>query len=337
LSSFLSTGNQLQTCRVLLTAGADDVLIDQPDMLTIFNGPLSTLRYLQQQMYPPFSALPEDFRLRLATEYLNHYAWWHNQAWLAEAILIPISGAHAPIMSLATEDGRNFFRALIGFWARYRRDITERWSSEPGSSAENLDTSLDDGILDQLKLTAHQNWPLIGLRALICKIVSAGFLAQITSSSGQTPLAEILLTISRKKIFIESPKLKICKTIAWVEMIMMDWLEILSDCGIELEAYGRWETIHFQDKDKDLDLVWHEKRISSSNVWVLPFCARRGLRFVGFTFGPRLQDWDFGFSEPSDEFAGEFWLMIEEGRTWNTVNEGSGFRQTIPGAWSHDF
>jgi hypothetical protein len=64
-SSFCSNGNLLETCRVLIAAGSDDVLIDEPNALAIFREPLSTLQYLQQQMYPPYHVLSVYMRLQV--------------------------------------------------------------------------------------------------------------------------------------------------------------------------------------------------------------------------------------------------------------------------------
>jgi hypothetical protein len=37
-------------------------------------------------------------------------------------------------------------------------------------------------------------------------------------------------------------------------------------------------------------------------------------RLIGFTFGTRVDHW--WLSEPRDEFAGDFWQITEDGRSW---------------------
>lgn len=75
------------------------------------------------------------------------------------------------------------------------------------------------------------------------------------------------------------------------------WLEDLELCGIDLCEYGR--------KEKDL---FDQSRVSRE------FITYDGHTFhlVNFTFGASPSDWQFYFLEPTDEFAGDFWSLVEE-------------------------
>ncbi|KUJ15825.1 uncharacterized protein LY89DRAFT_97073 [Mollisia scopiformis] len=70
ISSFQNSGDLFETCRLLVDAGADEVLIDNMEFITEFNGSLLAFKYLQRQTYPPFHSMPAASRLALATEYL---------------------------------------------------------------------------------------------------------------------------------------------------------------------------------------------------------------------------------------------------------------------------
>jgi hypothetical protein len=50
-------------------------------------------------------------------------------------------------------------------------------------------------------------------------------------------------------------------------------------------------------------------------------CTVTTWHLVGFTYGPSPDDWRFWGSDPTDEFAGDFWHMPEN--PWGRM----------PGAW----
>jgi hypothetical protein len=93
--------------------------------------------------------------------------------------------------------------------------------------------------------------------------------------------------------------------------VLLTWLQTLRGFGIDLERYGKSEHKLFYRKDspgRDLRLcdvggdIYH-------------------LRLVGLQVGPAPEDWNVWLSEPSDEFARDFWDMLEHPE------------RTIPGAW----
>ena len=194
-SSFCSNGNLLETCRVLIAAGSDDVLIDEPNALAIFHGPLSTLQYLQQQMYPPYHVLSVDMRLQIASEIVQDFAArWHNTNSLVESMLMPCGGANQKIMSLPGRHGWNLFKDLIHEWIT-RREECRRHANQYRYSQEEtqaLDPSLGSDMLEKFRLADPQQWSLIGLRRLICRSISAGFLFSTHQTSIRSPLSLII-------------------------------------------------------------------------------------------------------------------------------------------------
>lgn len=47
-------------------------------------------------------------------------------------------------------------------------------------------------------------------------------------------------------------------------------------------------------------------------------------RIIAVTYGPQVEDWDVWFSNPFDEWAGEFWDMIDHPE------------RAMPGAWEYE-
>ncbi len=86
----------------------------------------------------------------------------------------------------------------------------------------------------------------------------------------------------------------------------------LKAAGIDLRQYGEKEFV------------------SLSRDFRLPFCDC-WIRLIEFNYGPEVQDWMFRFSEPSDEFAGEFWAMIE-----GLKEDADSKQPQVPGSWIED-
>jgi hypothetical protein len=91
------------------------------------------------------------------------------------------------------------------------------------------------------------------------------------------------------------------------------WLQTLREFGIDLERYGKIEQKLFYQKD------WPARDIKLSDL----FHGREvyTLHLIGLNVGPEPKDWKIWVSEPCDEFAGDFWDMLEHPE------------RTIPGAW----
>ncbi|TGO48427.1 hypothetical protein BCON_0240g00060 [Botryotinia convoluta] len=98
------------------------------------------------------------------------------------------------------------------------------------------------------------------------------------------------------------------------ERQIFDWAKILQASGIDLEQYGNKKRSIFQRVDtwnfggSEKSVITYELGLSS---------------LVGFNYDSCVEDWNFWFSEPTDQFAGDFWSLIEDPPLMNFV----------PGAW----
>jgi hypothetical protein len=88
----------------------------------------------------------------------------------------------------------------------------------------------------------------------------------------------------------------------------------LQSAGVDLLHFGSSELTLFANGVVDQDIA----------IWPRFDCdSPASIRLINFSYGPNPEDWHFWLSDYTDEFAGEFWDMVE-----NTEPE-----LPIPGAW----
>ncbi|GKT44826.1 uncharacterized protein ColSpa_05007 [Colletotrichum spaethianum] len=81
---------------------------------------------------------------------------------------------------------------------------------------------------------------------------------------------------------------------------MFMWLEDARSSGIALDKYG------IKERNLYLNNEWLQCR-----RWFQYRDDQSGPRLVGLTTGPELEDWKLHWDLDEDEFAGDFWEMIE--------------------------
>jgi len=111
------------------------------------------------------------------------------------------------------------------------------------------------------------------------------------------------------------------------DFVVKMWLEDLLTCGVDLQKYGAEEYIVLR---RNRDNLLPGEDIRDIPLWKMrrPF----PYRIIGFSYGPHPDDWKIWVSEISDQFAGDFWEMIEagQGSTEEPVN------LAMPGSWNED-
>lgn len=120
--------------------------------------------------------------------------------------------------------------------------------------------------------------------------------------------------------------------VAGCEKAIFAWLLDLSEGGIDLELYGENEKEHFRHQEV---FRWEGYPMNGMTYdywdywdWTTDEPSYRHLynvRLINFHYGRFPTDWKFWWSEPSDEFAGHFWSLIE------SRNQGAVL--SVPGAW----
>ncbi|KAJ8067556.1 hypothetical protein OCU04_004896 [Sclerotinia nivalis] len=110
------------------------------------------------------------------------------------------------------------------------------------------------------------------------------------------------------------------------ERQLLDWLEILQSANVDLEQYGKKEMLLFKRHQSESCAPLLLKTPVTSVTYYVDWglvCEWGWTHVLGFRYGPRPEDWNFWLSEPTDQFAGDFWSLIED----------PPLATFIPGAW----
>ncbi|KAM0319172.1 hypothetical protein ACHAO8_001316 [Botrytis cinerea] len=98
------------------------------------------------------------------------------------------------------------------------------------------------------------------------------------------------------------------------------WLEFVANLGIDLNAYGEIESSLYKKRrmahDFGFCIYWEPESI----YWELE-------NILGFKYGPCVEDWGLWLIEQTDEYAGDFWYLIENPLQADLAN------LSIPGKW----
>ena len=90
-----------------------DTLIDDVTVIARRNTPTALLRYLQQQMYPPYESLPVSKRFELARYF--HSGGWFN---MPDLIIIALGGSlNQAVISYRDPRGHTLLHQLGRRWA----------------------------------------------------------------------------------------------------------------------------------------------------------------------------------------------------------------------------
>jgi hypothetical protein len=93
------------------------------------------------------------------------------------------------------------------------------------------------------------------------------------------------------------------------------WITTLSDSGVDLTIYGQRERSIWNSADILLK-PWHNDPWDPLSDY---YIGER--RLISFDYGSLPKNWKLWENEPTDEFAGDFWLMLDRKD------------ETMPGTW----
>ncbi|RYP46480.1 hypothetical protein DL768_007313 [Monosporascus sp. mg162] len=104
------------------------------------------------------------------------------------------------------------------------------------------------------------------------------------------------------------------------------WIGSLKAAGINVTEYGRCEMELLRDTALTRDFV-PCREYYQMHPWKVQDPVWRGvsIRLMGYKYGPEPEDWDVYWSEPTDEFVGDFWELVENPPL------------QVPGAWDPNF
>lgn len=137
-----------------------------------------------------------------------------------------------------------------------------------------------------------------------------------------TPLLSLISASLRARInlkYIRSDEIipkKVATVVSESEYSIFVWLSCLYEAGVDLLLYGRMEQKCLQG------CGFRPQGLRTDYESTCPYYE---VHLIGFEYGGLPKDWRFWWSEPTDEFSGEFWCLIESKHQEVVIN--------LPGAW----
>ena len=209
-------------CRLLIGKGAVDTLIDDVTVIARRNTPTALLRYLQQQMYPPYESLPVSKRFELAKYF--HSGGWFN---MPDLIIIALGGSlNQVVTSYRDPRGHTLLHQLGRRWASSVGGRNERFHTD------DVDDARDSTVWRRAFDSANHTHPW---RMLLCDTILGGSPLSPVDKHGRTPLCILI----RETIFKYSGRL--FRNFWKLHKLLNIWLIELHKAGVDLQKYGEQE------------------------------------------------------------------------------------------------
>jgi hypothetical protein len=131
-------------------------------------------------------------------------------------------------------------------------------------------------------------------------------LQQVSSTLWETPLITFLRAWGQA--------LEWHRPYEWSSFVpaLRKWVSELQAVGVDLEEYGELERELHRNGDVDTQIEL-SAALAEMNFFTEtdPPAERLKFRLLDFTYGPEPEDWFVWVTNPLDEFAGQFWRMVE--------------------------
>jgi hypothetical protein len=290
----------LDICRLFIESGAADLLIEDISILGGFHGFRAGLRYLQQQVFPPYFETRLEERFKIAYNVARQ--GWDNGP---ELLRMTVSAGRITndIATYVDVFGNNLLHLMSVRIAQsyFSYDLDGFSDEEPDYHRPDAANSIN------------------GWHRLAREAITAGADVSAINKNNSTVLQSLLTSFGNYWLF--PPTFGFWR---YLMSLLNSWLIDLESCEIDLSSYGKeeWEHHLLYRVEFDIDL---DTERSTPKV-----------RLINFSYGCRPEDWIFWFSEPTDEFAGDFWGMIENGPTESSDKELDDQISSTPGAWNSD-
>ena len=254
--------------------------------LQLYRGPLSALSALLKYTDTPLLESSIDVRCDLAIR-LAAYAEYNNP----ELFLLALGcrPTFPPAMNYQNRNGTTLLHAVaraLGILSFY---------STCNTKSSHLSVYVED--LEQ--------W-ISGWKSILQELVTAGVDLNVTRLSQLHDLKDVRMTPMWDLLY------GLCYP-TWYEQVqvnlqhaIMSWISTLSDFGVDLREYG------LQERSTWKPVEISTKFIHSGPLDLFSDYYFGNRRLINFDYGPSPKDWRIWENEPTDEFAGEFWLMLDK-------------------------
>ncbi|KAF4626124.1 hypothetical protein G7Y89_g12034 [Cudoniella acicularis] len=295
--------------------GNDDFLEDFK-IYSCFHGKLPLFQQIQSRLYPDYYKFPIQTRARIAMDLAAYF----NSPDVFWAALGDFRGDE--LNQTYAWSYSSYQYILFEFVAvRFGRSVFE--DKETPSPREIFVPLYMSAADSQVQFdTSHSidtwDYPFCGWQAVVRQFLGRGADPNLPFEDGKTVLLQVfvgaftLYADERGPLWFSSLHEVVRYPDRGVQALHA-WLETLQTSGVDLEEYGKIEIqVQKESSAKDIPLF-----SGLSYAWQ----EVGHLRLIAMDIGLNPRDWKFWFSDPTDQFVGEFWDMIEHPE------------RSMPGAW----
>lgn len=166
-----------------------------------------------------------------------------------------------------------------------------------------------------------QHRSILGWKSIIHDLLAAGadlhaecagdylhfWLRECVETADQiTPLMSMFVAAFHEAYYLQDEPV-------WdLDNTMNIWISTLYDYGVDLKEYGLQENLTWVNLEESIQAERRYTEYTATGTRPYDSLYYRGrTRLLGFKYGPLPEDWKLWYNEPTDEFAGDFWLMVE--------------------------
>lgn len=284
----------------------DDVLVFY--LLTSYRGSLDEFLRLRRSVWPDSRFYHPDFaeqRMHIAVAIVCDHSGTQVAPAMCRSVLGLDNGTAQNCLNfhVRTARGHSFFHGLATQIGReHGRESAEEWHTLTRDVLRHLNMIGDLSQCDPRSYYDGEWGTMTPLLWLIHEDIRAR----------RTPAM-------RNFHFVRS---QAAVNVSGCEKTIFAWLSDLHESGIDLQLYGKIEKGHFRHTASRLDWTTYTYYRGPP---ARALSSYHQVRLINFQYGRLPTDWVFWWSEPSDEFAGDFWCLVE--------SESREADMKIPGAW----
>ena len=254
--------------------------------LGCYRGPLSAFSALLKYMDTSLLELSIDIRCDVAIELAANADVNNPELFL---LALGCSPTFPPAMNYQNRNGTTLLHA-VG-WALGNLSFY----STCNTKSSHLSVYVED----------REQW-ISGWNSILQGLVAAGADLNVTRLAELHDLRDVRVTPMSHMLYGLCYHTRYAKARINPQHAIMSWISILSDSGVELREYG------LQERSTWKPVEISTKYIHSGPLDLFSDYYFGNRRLITFDYGPSPKDWRIWENEPTDEFAGEFWFMLDK-------------------------
>lgn len=271
--------------------------------LDVYRGPTSVFSFLLSHVNTPEQELHIEDRIRVAINQVRNAK--ENSP---DLFLVALGASSIAQASITTQGAGEFGETLLHAAAGALGQLT--CSGMKWVNAQRVESFISE-------------W-----KSIICDLVATGTALHATCSVGSlgdrlikcakadSHITPLILMLAAP--FLNSPRFH--GSGGNPNKALHIWVSTLFNLGVDLKNYGKAESLRWFNLEDSMHWEYNEYTTSGIREYHSDYYFGR-IRLLGFNYDALPENWRVWQNEPTDEFAGEFWSMLEKKV------------QVMPGTW----